>query len=73
MSRGDGFLRTFVQPLLQGQLVAVAALAAGSAGRLVGVGGALLGARGRVRATLRALSVPCAAMKACGRARSVVG
>jgi len=40
---GDGFRRTVTQPLLHGRLVAVAALAVGGAGWLVGGDGKLRG------------------------------
>jgi len=50
---GDGFRRTVTTPPLQGRLVAVAALAAGGARWLMGVGGAVRGDFLRFVATLR--------------------
>jgi len=53
---GDGFRRTVTQPLLQGQLVAVAARAAGGVGRLVAGDGALRRVRARKGAALPSLA-----------------
>jgi len=67
---GDGFRRTSARPLLQERLVAVAALAAGGAGRLVGVGEALPGGNSHEAVALRARASSTGTQCACGEARS---